>query len=93
MESKQELMDVISYHLKIPIFKCSTGSSEPREFLLAIIEQLGISKLAVGLDKVELAKLIVESGGRQWLPSFHSSGGTITREGMLAIQEVVFELI
>ncbi len=93
METKQDLMDAISYHLKIPNFQCSTGSTEPKAFLEAVVEQMGISKLAMGLDKIELARLIIESGGRQWLPTFDSAGGTITREGMLAIQEIIFELI
>ncbi len=93
METKQDLMDAISYHLKIPCFQCSTGSSEPKAFLEAVAEQMGITQLTVGLDKIDLAKLIVESGGKQWLPAFDSAGGTITKDGMLAIQEIVFELI
>jgi hypothetical protein len=44
-------------------------------------------------DKIDLAKLIVESSGKKWLPSYDSSGGTITKEGMVAIQESIFGLI
>ena len=93
METKQDIMDAISHHLKISYFQCSTGSTEPKEFLLAIIEQMGISDLTIGLDKIDLAKLIVESSGEKWLPSFDSSGSTITKEGMIAIHESVFTLI
>jgi len=93
METKQDVMDAISYHLKIPYFPCSTGSTEPKAFLEAVAEQMGITRLASGLDKIDLAKLIVESGGKKWLPAFDSTGGTITREGMIAIQEIIFELI
>ena len=93
METKQDIMDTISLHLNIPFFKCSSGSTEPKEFLLAIAEQMGITKLTTGLDKIELAKLIVESSGEKWLPSYDSAGGTITKEGMIAIQESVFGLI
>ena len=93
MESKQDIMNSISSRLRIPYFHCSTGSTEPKEFLLAIIEQLGISGLASGLSKIELAKLIVESSGGNWLPSFDSIGATITNEGMLAIQASVFGLV
>jgi hypothetical protein len=93
METKQDVMDAISLHLNIPFFECSTGSTEPKEFLLAIAEQMGITELTTGLDKIELAKLIVESSGEKWLPSYDSSGGTITKEGMIAIKESVFGLI
>lgn len=93
MESKQKVMNSISSILGIPYFHCSTGSTEPKEFLLAIIEQLGISGLTSGLSKIELAKLIVESSGGNWLPSFDSTGATITSEGMLAIRESVFSLV
>lgn len=93
METKQDVMDAISNHLNIPQFQCSTGSTEPKDFLLAITEQMGIMNLTSGLDKIDLAKLIVESSGRKWLPSYDSSGGTITKEGMIAIQESIFGLI
>jgi len=93
METKQDVMDAISLHLNISFFQCSTGSTEPKEFLLAIAEQMGITELTTGLDKIELAKLIVESSGEKWLPSYDSSGGTITKEGMIAIKESVFGLI
>ena len=93
METKQDVMDAISNHLKISHFQCSTGSTEPKEFLLAITEQMGITNLTLGLDKIDLAKLIVESSGKKWLPSYDSSGGTITKEGMIAIQESIFGLI
>ena len=93
METKQDVMDAISNHLKIPRYQCSTGSTEPKEFLLAITEQMGITNLTLGLDKIGLAKLIVESSGKKWLPSYDSSGGTITKEGMVAIQESIFGLI
>jgi hypothetical protein len=93
METKQDVMNSISDHLKIPYFQCSTGSTEPKEFLLAISEQMGITNLTLGLDKIDLAKLIVESSGKKWLPSYDSSGGTITKDGMVAIQESIFDLI
>jgi hypothetical protein len=93
METKQDVMNSISDHLKIPYFQCSTGSTEPKEFLLAISEQMGIANLTLGLDKIDLAKLIVESSGKKWLPSYDSSGGTITKDGMVAIQESIFDLI
>lgn len=93
METKQDVMDAISYHLKIPYFPCSSGSTEPKAFLEAVTRTNGNNEASNGLDKIDLAKLIVESGGKKWLPAFDSTGGTITKEGMLAIQEIIFELI
>lgn len=93
MKTKQDVMDAISNHLRIPHYQCSTGSTEPKEFLLAITNQMGLTNLTSGLDKVDLARLIVESSGKKWLPSYDSSGGTITKEGMIAIQESIFGLI
>jgi len=70
----------------------STGSTEPKEFLIAIADQLGITGLSVGMDKQELGKLIVEASGEPWLPDYDSTGGTITKEGLLAIKDSVLHL-
>ena len=92
MSTKQDLIDEICIHLGIPSYIISTGSTEPKEFLLAIADQLGIMGLSVGMDKQELAKLIVEASGELWLPDFDSTGGTITKEGLLAIKASVLKL-
>jgi len=44
------------------------------------------------MDKQELGKLIVEASGELWLPDYDSTGGTITKEGLLAIKDSVFKL-
>jgi hypothetical protein len=93
MSTKQELIDEICDHLKIRRFVVSRGSTEPREFFVAVIEQLGIQSLSDSLDKPGLGRLIVEAGGRAWLPSFDSNGGTVTRHGLEAIQETVQRLV
>ena len=92
MKTKQDIIDEICAHLGISSFLISTGSTEPKEFLIAIADQLGITGLSVGMDKQELGKLIVEATGELWLPEFDSTGGTITREGLTAIKESVFRL-
>ena len=92
MTTKQELIDEICLHLGIPSYIISTGSTEPKEFLLAIADQLGITGLSVGMDKQELGKLIVEASGELWLPDFDSTGGTITKEGLMAIKASVLKL-
>jgi len=92
MSTKQEIIDSVCNHLKIGTYFISTGSTEPKEFLIAIADQLGINGLSVGMDKQELGKLIVEASGEPWLPDYDSTGGTITKEGLLAIKGSVFKL-
>ena len=92
MSTKQDLIDEVCSHLGIRKYLVSTGSTEPKEFLLAIVDQLGIIGLSSGMDKHELGKLIVESCGEIWLPEYDSVGGTITKEGLQAIKLSVFKL-
>jgi len=92
MSTKQEIIDSVCKHLKIGTYLISTGSTEPKEFLIAIADQLGITGLSVGMDKQELGKLIVEASGEPWLPDYDSTGGTITKEGLLAIKDSVVHL-
>ena len=92
MSTKQEIIDSVCEHLKIGKFIISTGSTEPKEFLIAISDQLGIMGLSEGIDKQGLGKLIVEASGELWLPDYDSTGGTITKEGLLAIKDSVFKL-
>jgi len=93
MKTKQEIIDETCSYLGIPSFTISTGSTEPREFLEAIIDQLGLADIAIGFDKQQLGRLIVEASGHLWLPVYDSSGGTITKEGLEAIRDAVFVLI
>jgi hypothetical protein len=92
MSTKQEIIDEICALLGIPSFKVSTGSTEPKEFLEAIVDQLGLAGISKGFDKQELGKFIVESSGELWLPVFDSTGGTVTKEGLYAIRDAVFYL-
>jgi hypothetical protein len=88
-ETKQTVIDRISSRLSIGTFQVSTGSTEPREFLLAVADQFGLREQAENLDKPNIGKLIVEAHGIKWQPDFDSSGSTITKAGLLAIEEVV----
>jgi hypothetical protein len=92
MFTKQEIIDDICQHLGIPSYIVSTGSTEPKDFLIAIADQLGITGLSQGMDKQELGKLLVEASGSLWLPEYDSTGGTITKEGLEAIKFSVFGL-
>jgi hypothetical protein len=92
MSTKQEIIDEVCNHLGISSFYISTGSTEPKDFLLAVADQLGIKGLSSGMDKQEIGKLLVEASGSLWLPDFDSSGGTITKEGLIAIAQSVFKM-
>lgn len=93
MDTKQEILNQISDHLGIPRMLTSSGSTEPKEFLLAVSDQLGITSTVQGMDKVEIGKAIVEASGDLWLPEYDSTGATITKKGLLAIKNSVFNLI
>ena len=93
MATKQQLIDATCDRLSIRRFSVSTGSTEPRAFLVAVIEQLGLQALTSGLDKPGLGRLIVEAGGRPWLPSYDSRGSTVTKRGLEAILETVQRLV
>lgn len=92
MFTKQEIIDDICEHLGISSYLVSTGSTEPKEFLIAVADQLGITGLSKGMDKQELGKLLVEGSGSLWLPQYDSTGGTITKEGLEAIKLSVLGL-
>ena len=82
-------MNSISRILRIPEYQVSTGSTEPRDFLLAVASQLGMESSASQLDKPGIGKLVVESAGEIWLPEFESRGSTVTKFGLLAIERAV----
>jgi hypothetical protein len=82
MQSKQEIMDEISNLTRIPKFRCSSGSTEPREFFLALAEQLGIHEGIPAMTKPEIAKHLCQSLGGVWTEECESSGGTVTRAGL-----------
>jgi hypothetical protein len=63
----------------------STGSTEPKEILTAIDYAFGLNLPCDEMTKPDLAAMIVESAGFLWTPNCESSGGTITREGLLMV--------
>jgi hypothetical protein len=93
METKQKIMSRVCSILRIPEFFVSRGSSEPREFLLEVANQVGLQSQATGLDKPGIGKLIVESNGEAWLPDYDSRGSTVTKDGLLAIERVVSKML
>lgn len=93
MRTKQDVMDLTCEVLGIPKFSVSTGSTEPKEFFLAVIEQLGLNPAKLPGSKTELAKLIVESGGRPWKSDYESTGSTVTFDGLFAVLTAVEEFM
>ena len=90
MTTKQQILDDVCKTLGLPKAKVSRGSTEPRSFLLDVIFALGITNADVQkMHKIELAKLVVESFGYVWHPSFESTGSTITKHGLHEIQRIV----
>ena len=59
----------------------STGSTVTKEIFLQTNEVLGLGH-EPSLGKTELARAIVESSGEPWLPSYESTGSTVTSAGL-----------
>ena len=89
MITKQQIMDETSGLLGIRKFQVSTGSTEPKEYFLEVINALGIGGDITDLGKQELAKLIVEASGSPWKLEFDSTGATVTTAGLLAVKQAV----
>jgi hypothetical protein len=83
--TKQDVIDNICVILGIPTWRVSTGSTEPKGFLLAVSNSLGLSSMSND-SKPDLARRLVEASGEIWLPTYESEGATITRSGLEAIE-------
>jgi hypothetical protein len=86
---KQEMMNRISEILSIRMFFVSTGSTEPRDFFVAVANQLGLQELSANQGKVELAKLILQVLGEDWEESFSSEGSTVTKTYFAKLLQVI----
>lgn len=88
MKYKVDYVWAISELIEVEMPHMSTGSTEPRELFAAVNEQLGLG-LPVDGTKPELARGIVEASGAVWLPTYESSGSTITLGGLRAVHTAV----
>lgn len=86
-DTKQQLMNEISDLARIPRFKVSSGSTEPRDFLLRIADQLGLQSEVGSLTKPEIARFLCISLGGTWSEDCESSGGTITKKGLMSLRD------
>lgn len=86
--NKIEVANEITDLLRVEKVHFSTGSTEPKELFLLIVEALGL-----GIDprspKPVMARRIVESAGLAWLPDHESTGGTVTLKGLEVVKSSV----
>lgn len=85
---KSDIVSYIASMLGVEAPAMSTGSTEPREIFVLINEYCGLG-ITYGLTKPNLARAIVELSGSPWLATYESRGGTVTRDGLLAVQHAV----
>jgi hypothetical protein len=88
VETKEQIAIRICDQLGIRAPGFSIGSTEPKELFLLICDALGLVPKS-DATKPQMAAFIVESTGDQWFPNFESSGGTVTRDGLLAVEKSV----
>lgn len=87
-EQKYELVQQICEMLGLPLFRLSTGSTEPKEMFLAISHEIGLA-IPETHHKVEIAREIVEYAGISWSSACESSGGTVTQLGLSKVRDAV----
>lgn len=85
---KSDIVAAIADLLGVPAPRMSTGSTEPREIFDLVNSTLGL-RLDSSLTKPELARAIVEASGEVCAAPFESRGGTVTRDGLLAVHRAV----
>ena len=89
MKNKQEIITEVCELLNLRHHYVSSGSTEPREFLVDVAVAMGYQDLVSGLDKHEIGKLIVVSIGLPWTKECESNGSTVTRAGLNQILAAV----
>jgi hypothetical protein len=94
--SKEEIVSRIAHEIGVESPRMSTGSTEPREIFDLVDEVFGlklVDRFAAehgrSPTKQDLARLIVNASGSPWLPKYESRGGTVTRQGLLAVLRAV----
>ncbi len=86
--SKIQIANEITDLLRVDKVHFSTGSTEPKELFLLIVEALGLG-IEPSLQKPVMARRIVESAGLAWLPDHESTGGTVTLKGLEMVKSSV----
>ncbi len=66
----------------------ANGAREPKQILVIVNDRLGLG-FDNSLSKPELARSIVQSAGLTWTPDCWSRPQTLTRTGLLRIENAV----
>lgn len=90
--TKQAVLDEIADIVGISPRRVSAGSTESGEFLSLVAYAIGID-CGLRPTKPDVAKAIVEASGRAWLPTYFSTGSTITLGGLVAVRDSVRDLL
>lgn len=88
MKFKVDYVYAIAVLIDVEMPHMSTGSTEPRELFTEVNDQLGLG-LPSAATKPELARGIVEASGSVWLPTYESTGSTVTLDGLRAVHAAV----
>jgi hypothetical protein len=88
MSTKAEIVVDIASALGVEAPRMSTGSTEPREIFEAVNDRLGLG-IDGRLTKPDMARQIVEAAGLIWNAHYESSGGTVTKSGLVAVLRAV----
>lgn len=88
MSTKEDIVWEIAIKLGVEAPKMSTGSTEPRQIFEIVNDCLGLG-IDGRLTKPDMARQIVEAAGLPWNAHYESSGGTVTKVGLLAVFEAV----
>ena len=88
MRTKQDVIDAATRILKLPKYSVSSGSSEPKEFLIDVALALDVP-LSKGDSKPRIAQKIVGAAGFPWFERYESRGSTITLDGLEAVFSAV----
>lgn len=85
---KPEIVRSIADLLGVPAPPSATGSREPKKILELVNDHLGLG-FDNKLSKPELAEDIVQAAGLTWTPECWSRPQTLTRRGLLRVEEAV----
>jgi hypothetical protein len=89
VKSKEDLILEIAALVGMEPPGMSTGSTGRKEIFIMVNETLGLGITSTS-SKPAMARSIVEASGEVWLPSFESTGSTVTRDGLRAVLRSVY---